>query len=308
MREKLVIATRGSKLALWQAEHVAGLVRQTHPDLDVTLLPLSTKGDRIVDVPLAAIGGKGLFVREIETALLDGRADLAVHSLKDMPAEQPGGLVIGVVPRREDPTDLLLSVRFDSLAALPADARVGTSSLRRKAQLLALRPDLTVADLRGNLDTRIRRLTEGAFDAIIVAAAGMNRLGLSAPKISPLTPPDFLPAAAQGALGLEYRTADKRTARLVSFLEHPESRDAVTAERAFLARLNGGCQVPVAVHAAVSDDCLCLDGLVADVTGIRVYRDVILGTRDQAAELGRRLAETVLAKGAGAVLDALVTA
>jgi hydroxymethylbilane synthase len=308
MREKIVIATRGSKLALWQANHVAGRLREAHPELDVMLLPMTTKGDKILDVPLAKVGGKGLFVKEIEAALLDGRADLAVHSLKDMPAEQPGGLVIGVVPRREDPTDLLLSVRYDSLAALPAGARVGTSSLRRQAQLLSLRPDVEVVDLRGNLDTRVGRLMEGRFDAIVVATAGCKRLGLSAPMVSPLAPPDFLPAAAQGALGLEYRADDKRTAHLVAFLDHPESHDAVTAERAFLGRLEGGCQVPIAVHAAVSDDCLSLDGLVADVTGARVFRDVILGPRVQAVDLGRRLAESVLAKGAGDVLDALTTA
>lgn len=305
MTEKCVIATRGSKLALWQAEHVAGLLRKAHPDLDVSLLPLSTKGDKILDVPLAKIGGKGLFVKEIEEALLDGRAQLAVHSLKDMPAEQPGGLTIGVVPEREDPKDMLLSVAYGALTDLPSGARVGTSSLRRKAQLLALRPDLTIVDLRGNLDTRLRRLTEGAFDAIVVAAAGCNRLGIGAPKMSPLAPPDFLPAAAQGALGLEYRTDDKRTAKFVAFLEHPATRDAVTAERAFLARLGGSCQVPVAVHAAVSEDCLCLDGLVAEVSGAAVYRDVILGKRTEAAELGRRLAETVLAKGASSVLESI---
>jgi len=305
MRESFVIATRGSKLALWQAEYVADRLRQAHPDLEVTLLPITTRGDTIQDKSLAAIGGKGLFVREVEAALLDGRAHLAVHSLKDMPAEQPEGLVIGVVPEREDPIDLLLSVRYDGLAALPAGARVGTSSLRRRAQLLALRPDLTVVDLRGNLDTRIARLDEGRFDAIVVAAAGLKRLGLTAPKIAPLAPPDFLPAAAQGALGLEYRAHDKRTVAVTAFLDHRESHDAVTAERAFLARLGGSCQVPIAVHAAVCDDCLSLDGLVAEVTGSRIFRDVILGPRGQAVELGQRLAESVLAKGAGDVLAAL---
>ena len=220
MREKLVIATRGSQLALWQARHVAGRLEAAHPGLAVELLPIKTKGDKILDVPLAQVGGKGLFVKEIEEALLSGRADLAVHSMKDVPAEQPDGLVLGVIPEREDPVDLLLSVRYDTLADLPAGATVGTSSLRRRAQLLAVRPDLAIVDLRGNLDTRVRRLTEGRFDAIVVAAAGMRRLELSAPKVQRLAPPTYLPAAAQGGLGLEYRADDPETAAQVAFFEH----------------------------------------------------------------------------------------
>lgn len=308
MRDTLVIATRGSKLALWQAHHVADQLRRAHPGLTVELLILTTKGDKILDVPLAKVGGKGLFVKEIEEALLSGRADLAVHSMKDVPAEQPRGLRLGPVPEREDPADLLLSVRYDALAALPVGAAVGTSSLRRRAQLLAARPDLRIVDLRGNLDTRLNRLLEGRFDAIVVAAAGLRRLGLSAPRMQRLEPPAFLPAAAQGALGLEYRADDAETAAAVAFFEHPDSRDTVAAERGFLGRLEGGCQVPIAAHAAVCGDVLTLDGLVADPEDGRTFRDVVSGPRSQAASLGAALAETVLAMGAKAVLEAVYAA
>jgi hydroxymethylbilane synthase len=284
---------------------VATRLRETHPGLAVTLLPIKTKGDKILDVPLAKVGGKGLFVKEIEEALLDGRADLAVHSMKDVPAEQPEGLVVGVIPEREDPCDRLLSVVYDSLDALPRGATVGTSSLRRKAQLLGLRPDLSIIDLRGNLDTRVGKLLDGRFDAIIVATAGLNRLGLAAPKSVRLGPPEFLPAAAQGALGLEYRRDDPETADLTAFFDHPESHDAVTAERAFLARLEGGCQVPIAAHAVISGETVSLAGLVADPDTGRTFRDAIAGKRSEAAALGRALAESVLAMGARAVLDAV---
>ncbi|WP_428562184.1 MAG: hydroxymethylbilane synthase [Solidesulfovibrio sp. DCME] len=305
MRDKLVIATRGSKLALWQANYVAARLREAHPGLVVDLLPIKTKGDKILDVPLAKVGGKGLFVKEIEEALLDGRADVAVHSMKDVPAEQPEGLVVGIVPEREDPCDMLLSVAHDSLAALPAGATVGTSSLRRKAQLTAVRPDLAIVDLRGNLDTRVGKLLDGQFDAIVVAAAGLNRLGLAAPKAERLAPPRFLPAAAQGALGIEYRVDDPQTASMLAFFDHPESRDAVAAERAFLARLEGGCQVPIAAFAAIDGDRLTLDGLVADPQTGETFRDAVTGRRDAATDLGQALAETVLAMGAKAVLDAV---
>lgn len=305
MRDKLVIATRGSKLALWQANHVAARLRETYPGLVVELLPIKTKGDKILDVPLAKVGGKGLFVKEIEEALLDGRADIAVHSMKDVPAEQPDGLVVGIVPQREDPCDMLLSVAYDGLEALPAGATVGTSSLRRKAQLMAVRPDLNIVDLRGNLDTRVGKLLDGQFDAIVVAAAGLNRLELTAPKAVRLAPPQFLPAAAQGALGLEYRLDDPETAARLAFFNHAESRDAVAAERAFLARLEGGCQVPIAAHAAIDGDALTLDGLVAHPETGETFRNAVTGRRDEATKLGRALAETVLAMGAKAVLDAV---
>ncbi|KHK01280.1 hydroxymethylbilane synthase [Desulfovibrio sp. TomC] len=307
MREKLVIATRGSKLALWQANHVAARLRETYPGLIVDLLPIKTKGDIILDVPLAKVGGKGLFVKEIEEALLDGRADLAVHSMKDVPAEQPEGLVVGIIPERQDPCDRLLSVAYDSLAALPAGATVGTSSLRRKAQLLALRPDLSIVDLRGNLDTRVGKLLDGRFDAIIVAAAGLNRLELSAPKSMRLGPPQFLPAAAQGALGLEYRLDDPETAAMLAFFDHPESHDTVAAERGFLARLEGGCQVPIAAYATLCGGALHLEGLVADPETGKTFRDAVTGPRSQAVALGQALADIVLAMGAKTVLDAVYT-
>ncbi|MBF0480385.1 MAG: hydroxymethylbilane synthase [Desulfovibrionaceae bacterium] len=300
------IATRGSQLALWQANHIAALLRERHPGLTVSLLVLKTTGDKILDVPLAKVGGKGLFVKEIEDALLDGRADLAVHSLKDVPAELPAGLTLGVVPRREEPADVFLSVDCDSPAALPRAATVGTSSLRRQAQLLALRPDLTIESLRGNLDTRVRKLLEGVYAAIVVAAAGLNRLGLTAPKRFVLGPPDFLPAVGQGALGLEYRESDAATAALVSFLNDPDSRDATDAERGFLAGLDGGCQAPIAAHAVMlGSDSLRLTGLVADLTGARVVRREIVAPRERAREAGLSLARTVLDAGGQALMDEL---
>jgi hydroxymethylbilane synthase len=300
------IATRGSQLALWQANHIAALLRRRHPGLEVPLLVLKTTGDKILDVPLAKVGGKGLFVKEIEDALLDGRADLAVHSLKDVPAMLPDGLTLGVVPRREDPVDVFLSVDFASPADLPAGAVVGTSSLRRQAQLLALRPDLRIESLRGNLDTRVRKLMEGNYAAIVVAAAGLNRLELTAPKRFALGPPDFLPAVGQGALGLEYRENDERTTALVSFLDDPDSRDAVDAERGFLAGLDGGCQAPIAAHAVMLDlGRLRLTGLVADLTGARTIRREIVALRADAREAGLALAREVLGAGGQAIMDEL---
>ncbi len=301
--KKLVIATRGSKLALWQAEHVKSRIEGRHPGVSVELLVLKTRGDIILDVPLAKVGGKGLFVKEIEEALLDGRADLAVHSMKDVPMELPEGLVLGIIPEREEPSDTFLSVHHGSLAALPHGATVGTSSLRRQSQLLALRPDLNVVSLRGNVDTRLRKLSEGQFDAIIMATAGMKRLGLSAPKsevLGPpaflpavgqkrlglsapksevLGPPAFLPAVGQGALGIEFRDdrtdgADLRD--LLAFMEHTPTRIRVEAERGFLAGLQGGCQVPIAGHAVMTGDAtFALEGLVADLTGARVIRRTV---------------------------------
>lgn len=214
--EKLVIATRGSRLALWQANHVKDSLEAAHPGLAVELNIIKTKGDIILDVPLAKVGGKGLFVKEIEEALLSGAADIAVHSMKDVPMELPEGLILGIVPEREDPTDLFLSVDYDSLESLPAGAVVGTSSLRRQAQVLAQRPDLEVVSLRGNVDTRLRKLTEGQFAAIIMATAGMKRLGLSVPKERPLAPPAFIPAVGQGALGIEFCEDRKDLAEMLA--------------------------------------------------------------------------------------------
>ncbi len=305
MKNRIVIATRGSQLALWQANHVADRLRAAHPGLTTELVVIKTKGDKILDVPLAKVGGKGLFVKEIEEALVDGRADLAVHSMKDVPAEQPEGLVLGVVPEREALSDALLTRGETSLAALAPCSRLGTSSLRRKSQLLMRRRDLSIVDLRGNLDTRVGKLLRGDFAAIVVAGAGLNRLGLSAPARIPLTPPDFLPAAGQGALGIEYRANDADTAAKVAFLDHPDTRDAVAAERGFLVGLDGGCQVPISAWAVITGDTVTLTGMVSDVAGDRVVRETATGPRTEARAIGLTLAETVLAKGGKAILDEL---
>lgn len=301
----ITIATRGSKLALWQANHIKALLENEHRGLSVELLVLKTQGDKILDVPLAKVGGKGLFVKEIEEALADGRADLAIHSMKDVPVERREGLTLGAVPEREDFADMFLSVEFGALADLPQGASVGTSSLRRQSQLLALRPDLDVRMLRGNLDTRVGKLLDGQYDAIVVAAAGLNRLGLTAPKASRLAPPDFLPAVAQGALGIEYRVSDTRMKDLTAFLDHPDTRDAVRAERAFLARLEGGCQVPIAAYGRIQGSDVLLTGLVADPEGKTMIRRELTAPRAEAESLGRAVAEEVLARGGETILKSV---
>ncbi|MBG0776807.1 MAG: hydroxymethylbilane synthase [Desulfovibrionaceae bacterium] len=309
--KRLVIATRGSKLALWQANHIKDRIQAEHPGVAVDLEIIKTTGDKILDVPLARVGGKGLFVKEIEEALLDGRADLAVHSMKDVPVELPEGLVLGVIPEREQPTDAFLSVRHAALEDLPRGAKVGTSSLRRQAQLLALRPDLNIVSLRGNVDTRLRKLMDGEFDAIIMASAGVNRLGLSAPMRQELGPPRFLPAIGQGALGIEFREDDEETAELLEFLDDYATHVCVDAERGFLTGLDGGCQVPIAGYATLvmgddpdgEDDEVLLTGLVADDKGERVVRREARGPAEDAYELGEALAEEVLEAGGGAILE-----
>lgn len=308
----ITIATRGSKLALWQAEHIRALLEKTHR-IEVSLLVLKTQGDIILDVPLSKVGGKGLFVKEIEEALLDGRADIAVHSMKDVPMELPEGLTLGAVPQREDPSDLLLSVRWPDLDSLPEGARIGTSSLRRQAQVLAVRPDLTIKSLRGNVDTRIKKLMDGEFDAIIMAAAGVKRLGLSTPHMSPMGPPFFLPAAGQGALGIEFRKDRPELADMLHFLNDPETFACVSAERGFLAGLEGGCQVPIAAHAVLDTELpagplLKLEGMVADVQGERIIRKYIQGDPQNARALGVTLAEEVKAAGGEVILRELYEA
>ncbi|WP_147822264.1 hydroxymethylbilane synthase [Salidesulfovibrio onnuriiensis] len=302
MKDTIVIATRGSKLALWQAEHISARLREEHPGLAVELLKIKTKGDKILDVPLAKVGGKGLFVKEIEEALLDGRADIAVHSMKDVPTELPDGLEVGVIPEREDPTDTLLSVRYDGLDGLPQGALVGTSSLRRQSQLAALRPDLKIESLRGNLDTRVAKLLDGQYDAIVVATAGLNRLDISAPKSTILGPPDFLPAVAQGALGIEYRVADEEVQDMLAFLNHDHTKHQVLAERGFLTGLDGGCQVPIAAWSVIEGNTLRLTGFVADTDGSRPIRLETVGAVDDAWELGMGLAQDVLAAGGDEIL------
>ncbi len=301
--DKLVIATRGSALALWQANHIKDCLEAEHPGLTVELLKIKTKGDKILDVPLAKVGGKGLFVKEIEEALLDGRAQLAVHSMKDVPTELPEGLEVGVIPEREEPTDSLLSVKYDGLKGLPEGAVVGTSSLRRQSQLLTLRPDLKIESLRGNLDTRLKKLLDGQFDAIILATAGLNRLEMTAPKMEILGPPDFLPAVAQGALGIEYDKSNTEVVEMLQFLNHETTKQQVMAERGFLTGLNGGCQVPIAAWSEIEGDQIRLTGFVADIDGSRPIRMMVEGSVDNAWDIGMVLAGQVLDAGAKEILD-----
>ena len=306
MNKNLVIATRGSRLALWQAAHVKHLLEELEPALAISLNVIKTRGDVILDVPLAKVGGKGLFVKEIEEALLDGRADLAVHSIKDVPMELPEGLLLGCVPPRESATDCLLSCKYPNLEALPKGAHIGTSSLRRQAQLLALRPDLRISSLRGNVDTRLRKLEEGEFDAIILATAGLQRLGLKAPFMLPLDPERIMPAAGQGALGIECREDNYDLLVLLASLEDRNTRVCVDAERAFLAGLNGGCQVPIAGHAHfVDEENLILDGLIAEVDGSLVLRGSRSGNAIDAREIGESLAKELLDGGGRRILEKL---
>jgi hydroxymethylbilane synthase len=305
MAKPVVIGTRGSQLALWQAEWVRRALTERFPDTPVELLILKTQGDKILDVPLAKLGGKGLFIKEIEEALLDGRVDLAVHSMKDLPAEIPAGLDVGAVPERETATDVFISADGRGLAETPPGAVVGTSSLRRAAQLRHLRPDLRIAALRGNVDTRLRKLEEGGLAAVILAAAGVKRLGL-APRITEHLPADLmLPAVGQGALCIEIRRPDDRIRSMVAALDHPATRVAVSGERAFLRRLEGGCQVPIAGHASVDGQGFTLAGLVADLDGRTVIKDRASGAPEDAERIGRALAETLLSRGADEILKKL---
>jgi len=303
----LRIATRTSQLALWQAEHVAALLRREHAGLEVELVPIVTQGDRIQDRSLAAIGGKGLFIKELEVALNEQRADIAVHSMKDLPGDLPNGLIIAAVLERADARDALLTPQAAGLGDLPRGARVGTSSLRRQAQLLAVRPDLRIEALRGNVDTRLRRLDAGELDAIVLACAGLIRLGLESRITARLDPRISLPAVAQGVIGIECRSADSRTLEAVASLDHPATRIAMDAERAFAHRLGGSCQSPIAAHAELEGRRLTLDGLVAEPDGSRVLRDRQSGSIDDPAALGTLLAERVLAAGAGPLLQRLRT-
>ncbi len=302
-RSTLVIGTRGSQLALWQAEWVKGQIGRLAPDLSVVLQRIQTSGDKIQDVPLAKVGGKGLFVKEIEEALLRKDIDLAVHSMKDVPAELPTGLGIICVPEREDPRDALLTRDGANLETLPLGACVGTSSLRRQAQLLHARPDLRIEMLRGNVDTRLRKLEENRFDAIVLAASGLRRLGWDA-RITECIPINVsLPAIGQGALGIEGREDDGFVRDLVERLEHQSTRITVTAERALLKRLEGGCQVPIAGHAVVDGERLHLDGLVASLDGKRYVRFSQAVSLSEAESLGNIVAEELLERGAKPILQ-----
>jgi len=299
---ELVIGTRGSKLALWQAGWVHARLLELEPGLSVSLKQIKTTGDKILDTPLATIGGKGLFVKEIEDALLRGEIDLAVHSMKDVPTRLPEGLEILSVPEREDPRDALISRGGATLDRMAAGARIGTSSLRRQAQLLNVRPDLSIQMLRGNLDTRLRKLEAGEYDGIILAAAGLCRLGWADRVTEYLSPDVCLPAIGQGALALEGRADDAFVRELARRMEHRPTRIAVTAERALLERLEGGCQVPIAAYATIQQDALSMSALVAGVNGRCLVRDSIQGPSAQAHELGIRLAERLLERGGGEIL------
>lgn len=298
----LRIATRKSPLALWQAEHVASALRRLHPELEVELLTMTTQGDRILDSPLARIGGKGLFVKELEVALLEDRADIAVHSVKDVPMELPAHLVLPIILEREDPLDAFVSNDYADLDALPEGARVGSSSLRRQCQLRARRPDLQVTDLRGNVNTRLAKLDAGEYHAILLAAAGLIRLGFEARIRTRIEPELSLPAVGQGAIAIECREGDAAVLALIEGLAHADSNDRVRAERAFNHRLEGGCQVPLAAHALLEGENLHLRGLVGAVDGSRLLRGEIRGLRTQAERLGVALADDLLARGAGELL------
>jgi hydroxymethylbilane synthase len=299
------IGTRGSALALAQSNWVAAQISGRHPDCRVELVIIKTTGDKIQNVPLAEIGGKGLFIKEIEEALLAGQVDLAVHSLKDMPAEVPEGLMLGAVPPREDCRDAFISSRYKSLAEIPSGGRVGTGSLRRRVQLLNRRPDLEVVPIRGNVDTRLKKMETLGLDALILAAAGLNRLGLAHLYQCCVPEAEMLPAVSQGALGLEIRTADPALRELVSFLDDAPTRTAVTAERAFLARLEGGCVVPVAALGRVEGNGLHLEALISDLDGRRLLRDSVRGPVNETARLGKSLAESLLAQGGREILSEL---
>lgn len=333
--KRLTIGTRGSKLAIWQAEYVKRQLQKFSPLLTIEILKIKTTGDKILDVPLAQVGGKGLFVKEIEEALLRREADIAVHSMKDVPTEFPEGLHIAAVCEREDPRDALIisdklkgksenvtmsnedvysdSTRFSQggqgkiprslFFLLPKHSTIGTSSLRRSCQLLSLRPDLKIGQLRGNLDTRLRKMDEGQFDAIILAAAGVKRLGLQH-RISEIIQPDIsLPAIGQGAIGIECRINDGWVNEIIAALNHPETHTCVRAERAFLKKLEGGCQVPIAAHAKLIDGKIIMHGLVGSISGDRIIKGSIEGDPGRAETLGVELADEVLSKGAKEILD-----
>ena len=306
MKAVLKIGTRQSLLALWQSNHIAACLRKQYPDCEVVLKKIVTKGDRILDVPLAQIGGKGLFTKEIEEDLLSGEVDLAVHSLKDMPTVLPEGLCLTAITERANVGDAFVSNKYNSFAELPLGAVVGTSSLRRKAQLLAARPDLTIRDLRGNVDTRLRKLDEGLYDAIILAAAGLERLG-HGDRIKAVIPSSVcLPAVGQGALAIECRTNDAEVRQMLDFLNDVPTVYATNAERAFLGLLEGGCQVPIGVHADVEGDKIKIEAIIAALDGSTVLRDTIEGAATDAVALGQELGKKMLANGGQEILAAIL--
>lgn len=303
--DELIIASRESALALWQATHIAARLRALYPEMRVNILGMTTQGDRILDSPLSKIGGKGLFVKELETAMAEGRAHIAVHSIKDVPMNLPEGFHLAAIGEREDPRDAFVSDAYASLDVLPAGARIGTSSLRRECQLRARYPHVTIEPLRGNVQTRLRKLDEGQYDAIILAAAGLKRLGLGARIRNEIPPEQSLPAVGQGALGIECLAGRDDLMALLAPLNHIDTADCVRAERAMSRALGGSCQVPLGGYAQLAGDILSLRGFVAEVDGSRIISGSVSGMRQDAEILGLELADQLRAKGAGAILAAL---
>ena len=306
-KKEITIGTRGSKLALWQANYIKAALLDKDPSISIAIRIIKTKGDKILDVPLAAVGGKGLFVKEIEEALLDGRIDMAVHSMKDMPADIPGGLCIGSVPEREDPCDVLISKNGTPLSGLRRGAKVGTSSLRRSAQLRHTRPDIRIVPLRGNIDTRIKKLDTENLDAVILAHAGVKRMNYEEKVSERLDFSVMLPAVGQGALCVETRTDDSFISPFADMLDHAETHSVVKGERAFLHRLEGSCQVPVAALGRIVNDVFTIEGLVADLDGETVIRENMSGPVEASEETGVALADKLLDMGAGEILNHLTT-
>jgi len=305
MKSTLRIATRKSPLALWQAEHVKSCLMEAHEGLEVELVTFTTQGDKILDTPLSKIGGKGLFVKELETAILEGKADIAAHSIKDVPMDFPDGLFLSTILEREESCDAFVSNTIDSVQKLPIGATIGTCSLRRQSQLLSKRPDLKIKDLRGNVNTRLKKLDDGDFDAIILACAGLIRLDM-ADRIKQRVPSSWiLPAVGQGAIGLEARIDDEETLSLLSVLNHKDTADRVTAERAVNHRLEGGCQVPIASFAMLDGETLHLQALVGEPDGSKLVEGDISGNRNDAEELGTKLADELLSRGAKEILEKL---
>jgi len=296
------IATRKSPLALWQTNHVGEALRRIYPQLQVELVEMTTQGDKILNQPLATIGGKGLFVKELENGLLEGRADIAVHSMKDVPVEFPLGLILAIIMPREEPFDAFVSNHYAHLTALPQGAIVGTSSLRRQCQLLALRPDLQIRSLRGNVGTRLKKLDDGDYDAIVLASAGLKRLGMGERIREILTPEVMLPAIGQGAIGIECRANDSEIHELIAVLNHPPTQTRLKAERALNEKLAGGCQVPIAGYAEIETTHMTVRGLVGDIKGESILRHTVQGSINEAEQLGQELANELLAQGADQLL------
>ncbi|TNJ33018.1 hydroxymethylbilane synthase [Arenimonas terrae] len=300
--QKIRLATRESALALWQTEHVAARLREAHPDLEVELVPMTTRGDQAIDQPLVEIGGKGLFLKELEVAMLEGRADAAVHSLKDVPMELDGPFELAAILERADPFDAFVSVKYEALEELPFGAKVGTSSLRRQALLRAHRPDLVLVDLRGNVNTRLAKLDAGDYDAIVLACAGLQRLGLGERIRERLTAPRFIPAAAQGAVTVECKQGDAEVHALLAVLDHGPTRACVRAERAMTRTLGGSCHVPIAAYATLNKEKISLEGLVGDAKTGQTVRGYASGPVSEPDKLGEQVADMLVARGADALL------